>query len=219
MGRLLTKDARMDPRTLFLQLARETDERVVATVISGCAATLSWHPMGGTENNYGVIENQQASPVAALIEKLTNSIDARLMRLCQESGCDPKGASAPPNMSAAIELFFNGAHKTWYLPPPRRKEAEAIQMVASGNTKQPCLLIYDDGEGQHPDDFEATFLSLLRGNKNEIPFVQGKYNMGGTGALVFCGSLRYQLIGSKRFDGTGDFGFTQRRRRIPGTSI
>jgi hypothetical protein len=212
MGRLLTKDARMDPRTLFLQLARETDERVVATVISGCAATLSWHPMGGTENNYGVIENQQASPVAALIEKLTNSIDARLMRLCQESGCDPKGASAPPNMSAAIELFFNGAHKTWYLPPPRRKEAEAIQMVASGNTKQPCLLIYDDGEGQHPDDFEATFLSLLRGNKNEIPFVQGKYNMGGTGALVFCGSLRYQLIGSKRFDGTGDFGFTLVRK-------
>ena len=51
-------------------------------------------------------------------------------------------------------------------------------------------------------------LSLLRGNKNEIHFVQGKYNMGGSGAIVFCGKKRYQLIGSKRYDNTGKFGFT-----------
>src|SRR5690606_18518884 len=57
-------------------------------------------------------------------------------------------------------------------------------------------------------DFEKTFLSLMKGNKNEIHFVQGKYNMGGSGAIVFCGTMGYQLIGSKRFDGTGDFGFT-----------
>ena len=70
------------------------------------------------------------------------------------------------------------------------------------------LIIYDDGEGQDPEDFESTFLSLLRGNKNEIHFVQGKYNMGGSGALVFCGKKRYHLIASKKFTGQGDFGFT-----------
>lgn len=32
--------------------------------------------------------------------------------------------------------------------------------------------------------------------------------MGGTGAIVFCGKKRYQLIGSRRFDETGKFGFT-----------
>jgi hypothetical protein len=42
--------------------------------------------------------------------------------------------------------------------------------------------------------------------------VQGKYNMGGSGALVFCGDKRYQLIGSRRYDETGDFGFTLLRR-------
>ena len=40
------------------------------------------------------------------------------------------------------------------------------------------MIIYDDGEGQCPQDFEDTFLSLVSGNKNEIQFVQGKYNMG-----------------------------------------
>lgn len=49
------------------------------------------------------------------------------------------------------------------------------------------MIIYDNGEGQHPKDFESTFLSLVKGNKINIQFVQGKYNMGGSGALVFCG--------------------------------
>ncbi|MEQ1935656.1 MAG: hypothetical protein ABL962_17500, partial [Fimbriimonadaceae bacterium] len=174
--------------------------------------SISWSPLGGNENNYGVIENQQASPVAALIEKVTNAIDARLMRLCLEKSVDPRSALAPQSMADAIVAFFGSACKNWHLTGSRREQGEAIQIVASGSTKHPCLLIYDDGEGQHPDDFETTFLSLLRGNKNDIPFVQGKYNMGGTGALVFCGNLRYQLIGSKRYDGSGDFGFTLVRK-------
>ena len=33
----------------------------------------NWSPLGGNENNFGVIENQQSAPIAALIEKITNS--------------------------------------------------------------------------------------------------------------------------------------------------
>lgn len=173
---------------------------------------ISWIPFGGSENNFGVIENQQASPIAALIEKLTNSIDAILMRRCLELGIDPKSAAAPASMHSAIETFFSADHKNWSLSGMRRKQAQAIQILAAGSRINPCLTIYDDGEGQHPEHFEKTFLSLLQGNKNEIAFVQGKYNMGGTGAIVFCGDHRYQLIASKRFDGTGNFGFTLIRK-------
>jgi hypothetical protein len=70
------------------------------------------------------------------------------------------------------------------------------------------VIIYDNGEGQGPDRFEETFLSLVSGNKKNIHFVQGKYNMGGSGALVFCGKRRYQLIASKRYDISGAFGYT-----------
>jgi hypothetical protein len=173
---------------------------------------LQWGPLGANESNFGIIENQQSSPIAALIEKITNSIDAILLRRCLEQGIDPKSTAAPAAMAEAIDRFFGNAPKSWHLPPNRRAQAESIQIVASGSTKAPCLLIYDDGEGQHPDAFETTFLSLLRGNKNEIPFVQGKYNMGGTGAIVFCGKHRYHLIGSRCFDQTGDFGFTLIRK-------
>ena len=167
----------------------------------------NWSPLGGNENNFGVIENQQSNPIAALIEKITNSIDAVLMKKCLEVGIDPKSEQAPKSMEEAKAKFFAN-HRDWDLSGKRKKQAESIQIIADGPRLNTSLTIYDDGEGQHPEDFENTFLSLLYGNKNEIHFVQGKYNMGGSGAIVFCGKKRYQLIGSKRYDNTGRFGFT-----------
>jgi len=167
----------------------------------------NWHPLGGSENNFGIIENQQSAPIAALIEKITNSIDAVLMKKCLEAGINPKSTQAPKSMDEARTKFFPN-HKHWDLAEARNQQAESIQILAVGPKRNASLIIYDDGEGQHPEDFENTFLSLLRGNKNEIHFVQGKYNMGGSGAIVFCGKKRYQLIASKRFDNTGQFGFT-----------
>lgn len=167
----------------------------------------NWFPLGGSENNYGVVKNQQASPIGALVEKLTNSIDAILMRKCYEAKIDPKSLKAPKSISKAVETFFPN-YKNWDLAQSQRKQAENIQIVADGKPRDTSVIIYDNGEGQNPEDFEATLLSLLKGNKNEIHFVQGKYNMGGSGAIVFCGKKRYQLIASKRFDGKGEFGFT-----------
>ena len=167
----------------------------------------NWYPLGGNENNFGVIENQQSAPIAALIEKITNSIDAVLMKKCLEVGIDPKSNQAPKSMEAARTNFFPN-HRDWDLARYRNRQAESIQILADGPRGKTSLIIYDDGEGQHPEEFENTFLSLLRGNKNEIHFVQGRYNMGGSGAIVFCGKKRYQLIGSKRYDNKGEFGFT-----------
>ena len=43
-----------------------------------------------------------------------------------------------------------------------------------------------------------TFLSLDKSNKLRIPFVQGKFNMGGTGVFEFCGPNGLQLIVTRR---------------------
>ena len=115
-------------------------------------------------------------------------------------------------MEEAIKKFFTPEFQCWHLSSFRQKQAEEIQVLADGPRMNTSLVVYDNGEGQHPQEFERTFLSLLRGNKNEIPFVQGKYNMGGTGAIVFCGKKRYELIGSKNYDGSGEFGWTLIRR-------
>ena len=197
-------------RQLFIDLYFAKGEDDVDRVINNRPQVFNrknWYPLGGNENNFGVIENQQSNPTAALIEKITNSIDAVLMKKCLESGIEPKSIEAPRSMEEARARFFED-HKNWDLVRLRKKQAEDIQIIADGPRLKTSLTVYDNGEGQHPEDFEKTFLSLLEGNKIEIHFVQGKYNMGGSGAIVFCGRRRYQLIGSKRFDKKGRFGFT-----------
>ena len=197
-------------KNLFLELYFAPTESKVQKVIDKYPEVFqdnNWFPLGKNPSNFGVIENQQSNPIAALIEKVTNSVDAILMRKCYEAGCNPKSKDAPQSMSEAITQFFPDS-KSWDLDSFRREQALDIQILADGPPRDTSVIIYDNGEGQHPKDFENTFLSLLRGNKNEILFVQGKYNMGGSGGIVFCGKKRFQLVASKRFDNNGDFGFT-----------
>lgn len=203
---------------LFWSLYNCKTEQEVEKAIAGRPDTFvqsNWFPLGENTSNYGTVENQAADPVPALVEKLTNSIDAILMRRCYEEGIDPRSQdNAPSSIENAVHRFFP-EKRDWDLPGPRGKQARSIQVLADGyarNTGNASIIIYDDGEGQHPSDFASTFLSLGRGNKNEIKFVQGVYNMGGCGAITFCGENRYQLVASKRFDGTGKFGFTLIRK-------
>lgn len=205
---------RINLKELFFSLFNAQNEESVEKVIQNNPKIFkqeNWFPYGDNESFFGVIENQQASPIPALIEKITNSIDAILMRKCFENGINPKSSEAPKSMDEAVRKFFP-KYKEWDLPSFRKRQSESIQIIADGPRMDTSLVIFDDGEGQHPEDFETTFLSLLRGNKNEIHFVQGKYNMGGSGAIVFCGKKRYHLIASKRYDGKGKFGFTLIRK-------
>ena len=199
---------------------------------------LVWRFYGDIENNYSTIGNQQARPDAALIEKLVNSVDARLMNECLIRGIDPEGQKAPQSIQEAVAVFFEegktkstraGLIKEW-VDKKRTEIARAITLTATGATSlegNPCFTISDCGEGQTPEMMPQTLLSLVRENKLRIPFVQGKFNMGGTGALKFCGRHGLQLIVSRRnpgilklknrFDYPSDmqWGFTIVRREFP----
>lgn len=196
---------------LFGELFASSTEKALDSVIQAKPIfhnSQNWRPYGDNESNFSVVENQQANPVAALVEKLTNAIDAMLMKKCYEQGIDPRSQVAPKNMHDAMRSFYK--YENFDLQAYRNEVAQDIQILADPNSPRgdTSLIIFDNGEGQHPQEFPNTFLSLLRGNKNDIKFVQGKYNMGGAGALVYCGEKRYQLIASKRYDGTGNFGFS-----------
>ena len=82
----------------------------------------------------------------------------------------------------------------------------------------PCYTFADNGEGQNPEEFEDTFLSLSKGNKKDIRFVQGKFNMGSSGVLSYCGRHWYKLIVSRKWDQKRPWGWTLMRRR-PGPGM
>ena len=186
-----------------------------------------WRYYDDNENNFATIGNQQSAPDSALVEKIINSVDAVLMRECLRKGINPESNEAPQLLEKALEEFFNirDGMLTNLLPQERRKLAEHIMLTVTGRKTNPCYSIIDKGEGQTPKKMPETFLSLTKSNKLRIPFVQGKFNMGGTGALQFCGKHNIQLIISKRDpqiveiegdDGTSEYwGFTIIRRVDP----
>lgn len=187
-----------------------------------------WVPFGGFEMNISQIGNQGAEPTQPLVEKLINSIDAVLTSECYKAGIDPKGPEAPQGMAAAVEKFFEvrDGRLENLTALERTKLADNIHFIATGSKTSPSYLVVDKGEGQTPASFKQTFLSLNQRNKVDIPFVQGRFNCGGTGVLPFCGQRNYQLIVSRRnpscpvnpTDSTKElWGFTLVRKLRPAT--
>ncbi len=167
----------------------------------------AWRFLGDIENNYSTVGNQQAEPIAALAEKLVNGIDARLINACLEKGIDPSGDAAPKSIKEAVAQFFGNGHERYgqivnWDGDKTLAESQYLTVTATGNkpeTGSPSISIADGAEGQTPDAQPETFMSISRSNKLRIPFVQGKFNMGGTGALNFCSNPnRFQLVVSRR---------------------
>ena len=161
------------------------------------------------------------------------------MNECLALGIDPTSVRAPQSIRDAVAAFFEGintsdkpyAGQMKYWPNDKRTVvARGITVVATGampSKGYPCFTIADSGERQTPEKMPETLLSLNKSNKLRIPFVQGKFNMGGTGVLKFCGVRNLQLIvtrrnpavlgDSSRFDHPTDnqWGFTIVRREDP----
>ena len=167
-----------------------------------------WRYYGDKENNYSAAGNQADEAEAALVEKITNSRDAILMNECLIRGIDPKSKNAPSGVREAVAAFFEenpenelaGQIKEWD-PKKRREVAKLMSVYITGNKPAdgyPCLNFADRGEGQTPLKIPETILSLGESIKRSIRFVHGKWNMGGTAALVYCGKQNLQLVISRR---------------------
>lgn len=193
----------VENKKLAMMLLRADNEDDVVSVLRNAGYWNdedSWSLFGGRENNYSIIGNQQANPVFALVEKIVNSVDAVLMRECLRAGIDPESKGAPQSIAEALERYFEIKEGNLAnIGAQRRTElANNIGLIASGLKTRPNYIVFDRGEGQTPKMMSSTFLSLAESNKLRIPFVQGKFNMGGSGVLRFCGDRHLNLVISRR---------------------
>ncbi len=213
----------MDTYKLCQQLLRaETDADVLDVLIAAgyWDDPTFWRPVGDNEQNRGIVGNQQEDAVSALVEKLTNSIDAVLINRCLENGIDPKGREAPKGMREALMRFFPVSDS--YEPTNRallwgderltKAELDALAgnvwVTITGSKSSPSVTVADRGEGQTPDDFPKTFMALLgykptggrtESQKKDIPFVQGQFNMGSSGVYPNASKPNgFQFLVSRR---------------------
>lgn len=200
-------------KTLCLSLLKADSEKEVIDLLKAAGLwddPKVWRYYGDYENNYNTIGNQQSRPDAALVEKLINCVDASLMGMCLAAGTDPEGKDAPKSIREAVARFYHtevpadsptaGLIKEWG-NTKRTEIARRITLASTGvgpRTGNYCLSVADSGEGQTPERMPDTLLSLTKSNKLRIPFVQGKFNMGGTGVFEFCGKNGLQFVLTRR---------------------
>ena len=223
----------MDSENTCIALLRCESEQEVQSVVEATpemSDTTNWQPIDERDSNFNVVTNQASTGSKALAEMCTNMVDAVLMKHAFEQNVPLTGPDAPQSVLegvrqlVALEGTLTGRLADADSDRPLREFAtENLVVGVTGGTRRDeslCFTFVDNGEGQHSGDFQDTFLSLSRGNKTEIPFVQGRYSMGSSGVLSYCGDHWYKLIISKRFTRDGNWGWTLvRRRPTSGTPI
>ena len=222
---------------LFDLLAADREEEVVdALTTTGLwDHEASWRLLGDREDNYATIGAQAVIPEAALAEKITNATDAILMRRCREHGIDTRDPAAPRSVRKAVARFFDvnpdapysGSLEMWDSAQILKVARSTASIALTGDRRKqvnrkrnyPSVTILDRGEGQTPEKQPVTLLSLGNSLKRDIAFTHGKFAMGGTAALRFCGDKHFQLVLSRRAPAlaaeegeSSDWGFTIVRR-------
>ena len=164
----------------------------------------AWRPLGDNPGNLSTVANQQSDPVAALAEKLTNAVDARLINACWATGANPQDPDGPNSPRAAVARFIDRKSPeagekyggdVWDWPNRARiGHAEKITVAVTGGAdKSPaCVSVADAGEGQSPSMFAETLCSLTSSNKDRIPFARGPIPTWGVRGL--CGSAARSIF-------------------------
>lgn len=168
--------------TVLLARTEKDVEKVIreAPAVYG---PMSWRPVGNRPNNIGTIR-MASDPALALIERITNGMDA-ILDLGHH--LHPEDNPRSPRDAA----------KQWYGVPTagigemsddaRRRIGELLQVALheSGEDKRPTIVIGDHGTGQSPVDFPATLMSLNESNKVGQPWTMGTYGQGGASTYGF----------------------------------
>lgn len=203
----------------LLLLKAKSEEQVTSIIQSNpdFFAPTNWESF--PDGSYGTIDSQGRDPNRALVEKITNAIDAILLKECIKLDIGPESAESPSTIVGAVERFFgiDSGDITGLTKDKIDRLASQIYLIAENiKDRRANIYIIDKGEGQDPKHFKKTFLKF-GGNKVKTLFVHGRFGTGGFGVLPNAGDDGYELIVSKKYsdkDNNGEWGWTLIRKNM-----
>ena len=182
-------------------------ERAVASLV---AQGYTWTPLGGKEGNFGLV-NIGSDPTLALIERVTNAIDAVIDHAAAHAGAAVLAGLHSPR-DATNKLFGVSEGRTARLADAQTKQLaqKIVLTIRDGHgPDRPTLEIRDRGSGIAPHAMPETILNLAGTNKIAKPYLAGAYGQGGSTTFAF--SPRGCTIASAT--GDSDVGVTLVRYR------
>ena len=159
----------MNDKVVCLNLLNAESERAVQEIIDSVEEMKepnNWTAIDNRESNFNVVTNQASTGGKAATELMTNMVDAILTKSAIQKGIDPKNRDqAPENMYEAVDrLVINlrggklvNADKIWLKDYSLKNLI--IGISGSQDSRRisadwPCYTFVDNGEGQHPNDFQ-----------------------------------------------------------------
>ncbi len=184
-----------NPVTHLLEIRRPEDTIFFVEEIMSSGGKYRFEPVGGRRSNSNDIELAN-EPVAPLVERITNGVDAILER----TEAEKRGSgSLPDSPRRAVEqwLGVKRGHLDALDQERIRQLADNVEISFwdSGHEKHPTVVIHDKGIGQHPFDLPSTILSLGESNKIGKHYLCGAYGHGGSSTFAWCD---YTIIISRR---------------------
>jgi hypothetical protein len=152
----------------------------------------AWRPVGGRENNAGII-SVATSPGGAIVERITNGSDALLEMAFP---LNPSDVASP--VEAAAHYYSVPVGGLGAMSEMNRRdlgEKIRVSLEDSGVDLRPTVVITDLGIGQTGEALPQTILSLGESNKLSSLYLMGTYNQGGSASLSFS---RATIIVSRR---------------------
>ena len=189
----------MTPTEFFKHLSSASNLDQVESGLDEFLASdseIGWIPVGGRENNRGIIE-LSADPGRALVERITNSVDAVLELEHERHGGKPDCRT--PREAASAWLNVPKAGLSELSTQERRSLAQRnVVRVQDGEDKASRIVeIRDYGIGIDANEMRNTILSLNESNKIQKYYLAGTYGQGGSSTFAVS---KYTLIASRRRD-------------------
>jgi hypothetical protein len=176
--------------TLLVRMAQSNNVDEVHDLVNHLISqyNFDWKPVGGREGNYGLI-NIGSDPGLALIERVTNAVDAVIEREAVRRDIQPGTANMPRTPREAVETWFGiPSGRVRNLTIEQRQTLAdniVLQILPGSSPKTPTITIRDRGVGLTAALLPKTILSLGESNKIDKPYLAGAYGQGGSTTLAF----------------------------------
>lgn len=194
----------------------KTEEQVIKIIAEFVEENdVEWEPVGGTENNSGIVDIQKGTPVGALAEIIVNGFDAILQKRYESR------YSTDYDKTDGLDTYLKAAHHL-----DANDGTEEVKVIADGPTPRgdtydqaaPNITVSDTGKGQGYENF-SNFIDVMEVglNKQDIPFSQGMFGMGSHTSVRYCGDdelegAGFKLIASAHHESPGEWTWTLIRR-------
>lgn len=156
--------------------------------------TAKWVPLGGRENNRGTVE-LATNTGRALVERITNGIDAVLEYECEAHSYMPLCRSPREAASAWLNVPVDGL--SGLSAGQRRQLADRVvlRMLPGEGPESRIVDVLDRGTGLTAAEMPRTILGLNESHKITKHYLAGTYGQGGSATFAAC---ELAMIASRR---------------------